>query len=158
MKIAMLLFSLLLPGYLLSPAQQLTWTAFEELEEKIRENPKPLLIFIRTDWCKYCAMQEHITFRDSEIVAYLNEHYYCLDLNGEMKEEINFLNRSYGYTSTGAGTGQHELAAFLGKKEGVLSYPTTVILSKNFEIIARESGFLDKDRLIANLRKLKIEN
>lgn len=154
MKIWMSLLPFFFAGYLSVSAQSqtLAWTPFTELNEKLRENPKPILVFIHTDWCKYCLMQEKNTFTDPEIVDYLNEQYYCLKLNGETKESLRFLNRNYSYISTGAGTGQHQLAELLGKKEGVLTYPTTVILSNSFQLQARESGFLDKNQLISMLR------
>lgn len=144
-----LLFSL--PNSLLS--QELNWTSFEELVELQRKEARPLMVFIHADWCKFCLMQENNTFSDKEIAEYLNEHYYVLKLNGESKEAIRFLGREYSYTSSGVGTGQHQLAELLGKINGTLSYPTTVILSPEFQLKGRENGFLNKDAFISLLRQ-----
>lgn len=148
MKFWITILSFLFLGFSSVSGQNLDWTSFSELNEKFRGEPKPLLVFIHADWCKYCAMQENNTFSDPDIVDYLNENFYCLKLNGETKEEISFLNRKYAFSFTGAGQGQHQLAEFLGKKEGSLSYPTTVILSESFQLTARENRFLDREDLI----------
>lgn len=144
-----LLFSV--PHSLLS--QELKWTNFEQLVELQRKEARPLMVFIHADWCKFCLMQENNTFTDKEIAQYLNENYYVLKLNGESQEAIRFLGREYRYKSSGAGTGQHQLAEFLGKVDGRLSYPTTVILSPEFQLKGRENGFLNKDEFISLLRQ-----
>ncbi len=126
-------------------AQKIDWIEFDELNKKMRAEPRPILIFIHTDWCKFCAMQDNNTFRQQEIVEHLNNKYYCLRLNGESEEDIVFLNRTYGFKASGANTGSHELAVFLGNENGELTYPTTVVLSKFFQPVYRTSGFIDKD-------------
>ena len=153
MRVLMILIPLLFstPPALLS--QELSWTSFEELSELQRKEARPLLVFIHADWCKFCLMQENNTFSDQEIAQYLNENYYVLKLNGESKEAIRFLGREYTFTSSGSGTGQHQLAELLGKVDGSLTYPTTVILSPEFQLKGRENGFLNKDAFIGLLRK-----
>ncbi|MEM8888801.1 MAG: thioredoxin family protein [Bacteroidota bacterium] len=148
---------ILLPLLFSSPqsllSQELNWTSFEELAELQRKEARPLMVFIHADWCKFCLMQENNTFSDKEIADYLNENYYVLKLNGESKEAIRFLGREYNFTSSGAGTGQHQLAELLGKVEGSLTYPTTVMLSPEFQLKGREVGFLNSDAFIALLRR-----
>ena len=58
-------------------AQDVNWVTFEELPKLTYKEAKPILIFIHTDWCKFCLMQEENTFSDSVVVKELNEHYYC---------------------------------------------------------------------------------
>ena len=95
-------------------AQEVNWRSFEDLPQLMRDEAKPVLVFLYTDWCKFCALQKNNTFTNSEITTLLNENYYCLKLNGEEKENISFLNRTYEYQATGVNTGQHELAQLLG--------------------------------------------
>ena len=140
-------FVIILLNSALCDAQEVKWIAFEELPEQMRVERRPVLIFLYTDWCKFCALQKNNTFTNTSIVNTLNENYYCLRLNGESKKEIAFLNRTYQFKATGTNTGQHELATLLGKQDGQLSYPTTVILSENNQLLERVSGFLDVDQL-----------
>jgi thioredoxin-related protein len=135
-----------------SLAQQVKWISFEELPAKMRAEARPILIFIHTDWCKYCALQENKTFTDSLIARVLNEKYYALKLNAEDKKSINFLGKEYRYKPNGASSGEHELAVLLGKDKGTLSFPTTVFLSDTWQIIGRKSGLMDAKNLLHLIR------
>jgi uncharacterized protein YyaL (SSP411 family) len=131
-----------------SGAQTLNWTAFEHLNDSIRKAPKPILVFIQADWCKFCEMQDKNTFTNSEVVKKLSEDFYALKLNGESKSPIKFLNRIYTFKSSGSQTGTHQLAEFIGKKGGELVYPTTVLLTPELNVSARETGFMNADDLL----------
>src|SRR3990170_2189347 len=117
-----------------SLAQQVDWIGFEKLNEKMRMQPRPVLVFIHTNWCKFCALQEEKTFTDSVISRKINSSFYAISLDAEQKSEIIFLNRRYRYKPSGSGTGYHQLAEVLGKQNGTLSFPTTVILSTSLQI------------------------
>lgn len=152
-------YSLLLIGFSLiyhfgAFSQEINWTSFENLPDSIRKQQKPLMVFIQTDWCKFCAMQKKNTFTNSEVIEKLGDDFYALKLNGESTETIKFLNREYGYKSSGAETGNHELAGFLGKEKGQLVYPTTVFLTKELSIAGRKAGFMGATELINYLNAL----
>jgi thioredoxin-related protein len=136
-----------------SGAQTLDWTAFEHLNDSIRKAPKPILVFIQAEWCKFCEMQEKNTFTNSEVVKKLSGDFYALKLNGESKSPIKFLNRTYSYKSSGSQIGTHQLAEFLGKKDGELVYPTTVLLTPELNVTTRETGFINSDDLLKLLTR-----
>ena len=79
----------------LSKAQEINWVNFEDLPTLSRKEAKPIMVFIHTDWCKYCLMQEQNTFTDSVVVSDLNKNYYCIKLDAESEKTISFLNRKY---------------------------------------------------------------
>ena len=128
-------------------AQTLQWTSFENLNDSLRKERRPLLIFIHTDWCKYCKMMEVKTFTNPELVKILNREFYCLDLNAEEARTIPFLNRKYKFKATGVNTGVHELAELLGTEKGRLTYPTTVFFDQNLQLLSRVAGALDAKQL-----------
>lgn len=105
------------------------------------------MIFVRTSWCKYCKMQENTTFRDPELVDLLNENFFCLKLDAESTGQIDFLGRAYAYDVSG---GYQELAQMLGKRDGQLIFPTTVLLSRELNLVSRLSG-LQKAKDIVRL-------
>lgn len=113
------------------------WTAFEHLNDSLRNEKKPLMIFIHTEWCKYCDMQENIVFQQAKIASLLSQNFYCLRLEAEGSDEIKFLNRRYAFQS---GSGYHQLAELLGKKNGSLIFPTTVLVNKDLQIYTRLQG------------------
>ena len=120
----------------------------------MRVQPRPVLIFIKTDWCRFCAMQLENTFTDKDVVNEIQRGFYAVSLDAEKKDDITFLKKHYRYKPTGPGSGYHELAEFLGKKEGTLSFPTTVILSESLHPVGQFPGFLnaaDLLRLLGNV-------
>ena len=136
-------------------SQDVRWTKFENLNDSIRLEAKPILIFIHADWCKFCEMQQNTTFKNESVVEVLNEEFYSLKLDGEQREDIRFMNRSYSYVSSGDETGAHELADFLGNEGGQLTYPTTVFLSKKMQVLGKKVGLVESDELLILLQKIK---
>ncbi|AEI48084.1 thioredoxin family protein [Runella slithyformis] len=128
-------------------AQTVQWTSFEHLNDSLRKERRPLLIFIHTDWCKYCKMMELKTFTEPGLAQKLNQQFYCLSLNAEEAKTILFLNRTYTFKPTGVNTGIHELAELLGREKGRLTYPTTVFFDQNLQLLSRVVGALDAARL-----------
>lgn len=125
-----------------SEAQDIKWVTFDELPNLSQQESKPILVFIHTDWCRYCFMQEQNTFKDSIVVTNLNKHYYCVKLNAETDSTISFLNRDY----SGNGT-NHSLSWVLGAQDNQLLFPTTVILTPQYQLANRWVGYLSKDVL-----------
>jgi thioredoxin-related protein len=150
MRLITFLF-LTVTGCTASFAQQVKWTSFEKVQEGMRTDPKPLLVFIHTDWCKFCAMQENKTINDPPVVEKLNSNFYAIRLNAEEKSDITFLNRKYVYQSEGAGSGYHQLAELLGKENGILTFPTILILSETFAVMDRTTGFVSSKDLLKKI-------
>lgn len=120
-------------------SQSINWIDIEEVSQKVSENPKPVMVFVYTDWCKYCAFQKQTSFQDSAIVNQLNKEYYCVKLNGELKKDVKFLGRTYHYNTEQK---EHELVAFLATENGKVSYPTTLFFDKQFNLQKREANYL----------------
>lgn len=131
--------------------KNIVWTNFEDLNDSLREEAKPLIIFIHTDWCKYCKMQENTTFKDKKVVDNLNQNYYCLRLNAEAKEDIIFLNKIY----QGKPDDYHTLAIYLFG-ENKPTFPTIIFFSEELLLkdrfigYYRPSDFFDKIKAASN--------
>lgn len=133
---------------ILASAQEVNWVSFEKAQLQALLEPKPILVFIHTSWCKYCLLQENNSFTDSAVVNKLNDKYYCIKLNAESKDSIRFLGKTY----LSQADGYHELANYLGSKNGKLVFPTTVFLSSKFELIFQYQGLLRKKELLEVLK------
>lgn len=120
---------------------------FQEVEELQKQNPKPVVIFIYTDWCKYCFAMEKNTFNNKEIIKVLNDKFYFIKLNAEEKKNITFLNHTFKYQPTGNNTGIHQLANELAVVKNRISYPTTTLLNSKFEIELQKSGYINSKRM-----------
>jgi len=80
------------------------------------------------------------TYSNKIISRYINENFYAIKLNGEEKKNITFNDHTFKFHKEGR-RGYHELSAAL--LNGKLSYPTTIFLSGNLELLDRIPGYLD---------------
>ncbi|PQJ75761.1 thioredoxin family protein [Polaribacter gangjinensis] len=128
---------------------KLTVYSFEEVEKLQQQNPKPLLIFVYTDWCDICFGMKKTTFQNEEIRTILNTDFYVIYLNAETEKEVTFFGKSYRKTSGKI----HELATILAKKNKQIVYPTTVILDKELKIELQIQGFIKSADLKPILEK-----
>ena len=92
MKYAVL-FILVLMGTGVSA--QLNWMSSESVQVEYQKQARPILIFIHTDWCKICKMQEKSVFANDSLSKVINEQFYAIRLNAEEQDEIPFFGRKY---------------------------------------------------------------
>lgn len=136
MKKSILSLLLLLPCMLLAQT-----ISFESLEQKMKTDPRPIVIALRTDWCNICKMQSKQFDSHKPLQHLLANQYYYLELNAETKEAIIFNGKKYNSITNG-NISLHELAYVLGNNKGQLSYPTLVILDSQFQVQARFNGLV----------------
>ncbi|HHP7241274.1 MAG TPA: thioredoxin family protein [Cyclobacteriaceae bacterium] len=122
----------------------INWISFEEAVEKSKLESKKVVIDVYTDWCGWCKKMEASTYSEKEIVDYINENFYAVKLNAEQKEPITFDGHEFKFVSSGR-RGYHELAAAL--LDNQLSYPSTVFLNENFELLQPIPGYLNATTL-----------
>jgi len=138
-----------------SSSAQLKMHSFDEVEQLSREDPKLIVVFIHTSWCKYCKMMENSTFKNPAVIKELNENYYFISFDAESKEEISFNNHTFQFKPTGTNTGMHELAAALGTIDGQVIYPTLSILNTYYSIILQKHSYLNAKSVLSILEKKK---
>lgn len=144
-----LIFFLAIP----SVFAQLKSYTFEEAAQLTKENPKPIVVFIHTNWCKYCKMMENSTFKNPEIISILNDSFYFVALDAETKTDITFENHTFKFQPTGQNTGIHELATALATLNKQISYPTITILDEKNTILFQKQSYLKVKELIPILEK-----
>lgn len=133
---------------------QLQQTPIDQLESKQDSSARPVVVFIQTDWCKYCAAMKNTTFKNEEAIRRINKDFYFVSLDGEMKSTVDWKGESYNFLPTGNNTGYHELARKLGEVNGQLNYPVTVILNEELEIIHQQVGFISAMALVEMLESV----
>lgn len=136
----------------LSAISQLQPHTFTQIDSLQKTEQRNVLVFIHTDWCKYCQLMKNTTYKDKQVVQLLNEHFWFADLNAEQKEDIFFNGHTFKYKPTGNGTGIHELAEQLGTINGKIAYPTLCILNPNYEIIFQYDQYVSSKDLLPVLR------
>jgi len=101
---------------------------------------KKIVVDVFTEWCGWCKKMDKSTFRNPEIVKYVNENYYAVKFDAEYKNDITFKGKNYKFVKGGR-NGYHELAAEI--LQGRLSFPTLVFLDENHAVIQPIPGFQD---------------
>lgn len=129
---------------------------FEQLDSLRSIEDRPVVVFLHTDWCRYCRKMENVTFQDEWIATTLNEHCYFVNQNAEQPEAITYRGKTFKFRPTGNNTGVHELAEtlVLTGKLAKLSFPTTVILGPGDERIFLHKGYLGRREMRAVLESL----
>lgn len=147
------LFCLVMTLSLVTTAQPETYS-FEAVDSLQQVEPRPVVIFIHTDWCRFCAAMKSNSFADDAVIRLLNNDFYFVDFEAESTAAILFDGRTFEYKPTGANTGVHELAETLGTVDSKLSYPVLCILNPDYEIIYQHNSFMNGDELRTVLEML----
>ena len=103
----------------------LPWSRhFEGALVRASEGRQPLLVYLYTDWCGYCAAMERDTFNDPTVIAEMGPRFQWVKLNAE----------------------QDPAGIRLREENGVANYPTIFILNSEAREIDRLTGFMAPSR------------
>lgn len=143
MKKTFLIIALFFVAFSLKAQEKINWLSFSDAIEKNKENPKPILIDIYTDWCGYCKKMDKETYSNDVIIKYINDNFYAIKFDGEGKDDITY--KGYTFKLKGEGRSKyHELSAAL--MNGKLSYPSTVFMNEKEQVLQTVPGYLTKER------------
>ncbi len=134
---------------------QLNLVEFEQIVSLQKTEKRNVIVFIHSDWCKYCQVMKSKTFKNLEVINLLNSKFYFVDFNAEEKRKIVFNNQEFIFKPNGSNSGIHELAIELGTINNQISYPVLCVLNAENEIIFQYNNFLNAKDLIT-LRKIHL--
>lgn len=119
--------------------EKIKWLSWEEVVIKRQQEPKKVIVDVYTDWCGWCKKMDASTFSNQNLVKYVNENYYAIKFDAEQKEPIILGTDTFKFIENGR-RGYHELAALIMNSR--MSYPTTVFLDENINMIQPIPGYL----------------
>ena len=130
-------------------SQELKNYSFGNLPGKLE---KPILIYMKTDWCSICKIQKHKMEKDSELKNLMNEKVYFITFNPEKyKESITFFGENFNYISNG-NSGIQELAVELSLNKKPV-YPSWILINSEGKILFRQEGLIDNKTLKSLMKK-----
>jgi len=125
---------------------------FEQIDSLQKIEKRNVVVFMYTDWCKYCELMKHTTFKNDSIIDVLNRDFYFVSFNAEDKRTIVFNHNTFAYKPTGTNTGTNELAYQLGTLDNKLSFPALCFLNSSNEIIFQYAQYIDHSSLYSILK------
>lgn len=118
-----------------------------QLNIAFAQNPKPILIEFRTDWCSYCMLQNKKIKQDKKLLAILENDYYFIELDAESNKSYHFLQRKFLPNPQFPHQKTHTLVEALAQKNEPIAYPYWVLLSKDLMIEWSYSGYITPNNL-----------
>jgi len=130
---------------------QMSSLTFSTVEQQMKVEPKPLVVFLHTDWCNYCALMEKKTFSNPVVQDLLKEKVYFISFNAETKEAVTFQQHSFVFKKKGMQGGVHELAEALSSKN---AYPALIVLNEKYEIMYQHHAYVGPKEMLQLLKAL----
>ncbi len=128
---------------------EIKWMSWEEAIEASKENPKKIFIDMYTDWCGWCKRMDASTFKQKDVVKYMNDNFYAVKFNAEQKEDVIYDGHTFKFVPSGR-RGYHQLAASL--LDGKLGYPSFVYMDEEQRRITVSPGYKDGNRMLLELK------
>jgi thioredoxin-related protein len=140
------------------PAQESNtdfWLTFEQLEDSLRVNPKPVFLYFHTDWCTYCRKMEAEVFKKPRVVEQLSTQFYAVKFDAEYPGEVDFDGRifSNGQLKTSRNP-LHDLALLFNGQNSTFAPPLMVFLDGDFVLKKRVNQYMDSKALVETLESL----
>ena len=131
------------------PKEVVKWHSMKETLALQKKKPKKLLVSVYTNWCNGCRVMNKTSFDDSINAEYINNNFYLVDFNAEIKDTIQFKETTY--INNGAnGTPFHPLVMALMNNNFAL--PTLVVLDEELRSLDVMSYYLSPIALEPALR------
>ena len=129
------------------PETPVQWISIEEAIEKLKTEKRKVFIDVYTDWCGWCKKMDKATYTNPSIIEQIEKDYYFVKFNAERKEAIVFRDKTFSFNTQYR---SHELA--VGLLNGKMSYPSTVFLDENMDMLTVVPGYLEPDQLAPILK------
>jgi len=121
-----------------SAKKEIEWLTIQEAYNRTQKEPRKTIVDVYTAWCGWCKVMDRETYTNPEVVDYLNKNFYMVKLDAEAKQDIIIGNTKYIFDAN-SGANQAAVALLQGK----MSYPTTVFLDAQYNMIQPLPGYLN---------------
>ena len=129
--------------------EKIQWMSWDEAYAANKITPKKIFVDIYTDWCGWCKKMDATTFQDQNIIKEINDSFYPVKFDAEMKDDITFNDAVFKHVNQGR-NGTHQLAFAL--LDGRMGFPAFVMLDESFSRVMLVPGYKTAEQLITQLK------
>jgi thioredoxin-related protein len=104
-------------------AEKLKWMTLDDAAAGLKNEKRPVLIDLYTDWCTWCKVMDKKTYSNKEVSRYVQQKFYPVKFDAEGHKTISWNGKTYAFNTRDKA---HDFAIYL--TNGQLSFPTTVII------------------------------
>jgi thioredoxin-related protein len=145
MKKIVLLIALVVAG--LAHGQEIQWMSMGEALEAQEKEPKKIILDAYTTWCGPCKLLDKNTFSNSNVIKYINTHFYAVKFDAEGTEEVTYKDFTYtnpNHIQGRRGRNSQHLFAHALKVTG---YPSLVFFDNKGDLIQVVAGYKTPQQL-----------
>jgi thiol:disulfide interchange protein len=81
------MFSAIIPD--IAPAKDIRWQSFSAGMARGKDENKKVFVYFYADWCGVCKIMENKTFKDSGVIAALNQDYIPVKVNVDRNRKVS---------------------------------------------------------------------
>lgn len=156
MKKAIFIIIIFLSFNLKAQETEIRWMTFTEALAAQKKNPKKIMMDIYTNWCGPCKMMDKKTFKNKDLVAYVNTHFYAVKFNGEGSGTIKydkqtFKNPRYDPKKKFGRNSAHQLTNYLQ----IRGFPSILFFEVDGSLITPLPGYRTAKQLELFLKLFK---
>jgi len=130
MAVFVLLLAVAGPAHALN---QIKWHSYEEgLNMALSENKK-IFINFHADWCKFCHTMDRQTFKDPDVIAFLNSNFIAIKVDADHEKSV-------------------------ARKYNINPLPDSWFLSEKGEVIGNKPGYLPAKEMMLILQFVHTES
>ena len=71
-------------------SQDINWLTLDKAIELQKKNPKNIIMDVYTNWCGPCKLLDRNTFKNKDVSAFINKHFYAVKFNAEGNSNVNY--------------------------------------------------------------------
>jgi thioredoxin-related protein len=137
-------------------AQEIKWMSLEEALVLQKKSPKKILMDVYTNWCGPCKMLDKNTFKNPDVVDYVNKYFYAVKFNAEGDSKVTYGGKTYSNPNYKAElanrrNGVHQFTYFLK----VNAYPTIVYFDEQGTMLSPIRGYQNPQQIELYLKMFK---
>ncbi|WP_070136976.1 thioredoxin family protein [Crocinitomix algicola] len=131
-------------------AEYIDWLDFETAMDRNEDEKRFIFIDMYTEWCGWCKKMDASTFKDKNVINYLDQNFYAVKFNPETTDAVAYKEVLYEKKVLGKKS-YNELAINLLSSKMV--FPSFVILNKKGIKRGVLTGYHASSQLINALKR-----